>query len=112
MPRHIAILLLGFLAACSSAPHPNERLSFVLRTKEILLSRQHLEDDFIKARLVSIAQDGATTIQSLETGDILQAAPGEYFAPGPYGFRGLQLLSASAEMHEAHLLRTWCGPER
>jgi hypothetical protein len=111
MTKYFAILLLGLVAGCSSAPSFSGRESFVLRSREVVLSRQHPQDDFLKARLVAIADDGATTIQVIDTGDTLRAVPGDFFAPGPYGIRGLKLISASAEKHEVHLLLTWCGPE-
>lgn len=106
MPRLLAILLLGLMVGCSS--FPGGRITHSLYTREVTLSRQHPQDDFLKAKLVAIAEDGMTTIQCVETGDTLRADPGEFFAPGPYGTQGLQLISASAEKQEAHFLRTWC----
>jgi hypothetical protein len=106
MTRFIIIFLLGLSVGCSSVQHG--LFTHTLYTREIVLSRQHPEDDFVKAKLLAIAEDGKTTIQCVQTGDTLQAAPGEYFAPGPYGTHGLQLISASADKYEVHLLRAWC----
>jgi hypothetical protein len=106
MLRLLAILLLGLMVGCSSVP--GGRITHSLYTREVVLSYEHPEDDFLKAKLVAIAEDGTTTIQCVGTGDTLRAAPGEFFTPGPYGIQGLQLISASADNHEAHLLRTWC----
>lgn len=106
MSRLLVMLLLGLMVGCSSVP--GGRITHSLYAREIVLSRQHSKDDFLKAKLVAIAEDGTTTIQCVGTGDTLRAAPGEFFAPGPYGTQGLQLISASADKHEAHLLRTWC----
>ena len=114
MTRFIVILSLGLAAGCSSVPSyritplSGGRITHSLYQREILLSRQHPQDDFLRAKLVAIAEDGTTTIQAAETGEILRAAPGEYFTPGPYGTQGLQLISASAEKHEAHFVRIWC----
>jgi hypothetical protein len=74
----------------------------------VVLSQKHPVDDFINARLVTIAKDGATTIEVAETGERLTAAPGEYFVSSAYGTEGLQLVSASADRNEAHLVRSWC----
>jgi hypothetical protein len=106
MSRLLAILFLGLMVGCSSVP--GGRIMHSLYTREVVLSRQHPQDDLLKAKLVAIAEDGTTTIQCIETGDTLRAVPGEFFSPGPYGTQGLQLISASADKHEAHLLRTWC----
>src|SRR5689334_8902392 len=106
MSRLLAILLLGLMVGCSSVPGGG--ITSSTYTREIVLSRRRPQNDFAKARLVTIAEDGTTTIQCVETGDTLRAAPGEFFAPGPYGTHGLQLISASAEKKEAHLVRTWC----
>jgi hypothetical protein len=108
MTRFPVTLLLGPMVGCSSAPVPLAGLTFSQHSREVVLSREHPQDDFLKAKLVAIANDGTTTIQSLEDGDTLRAAPGRFFAPGPYGSEGLQLLSASAAKHEPRLLRTWC----
>ena len=114
MTRFIIILFLGLATGCSSVssnritPLTGGGITHSLYRREILLSRQNPQDDFVKAKLVAIAKDGTTTIQSVETGETLRAAPGEYFTPGPYGTQGLQLISASAEKHEAHFVRTWC----
>jgi hypothetical protein len=110
MSRLLAILLLGLMVGCSSVP--GGRITHSLYTREVALSHRRPQDDFLKAKLVAIAEDGTTTIQCVETGDTLRAAPGEFFASGPYGTHGLQLISASAEKHEARLLRTWCETKR
>ena len=106
MFRLLATLSFGLVIGCSSVP--GDRITHSLYTREVVLSRQHPQDNFLRAKLVAIAEDGTTTIQYVETGDTLRTVPGEFFAPGPYGAQGLQLISASADKHEAHLLRTWC----
>jgi hypothetical protein len=112
MTRYFTLILLVLVAGCSSYSH-------VLRSREIVLSPEHPWDAFINASIVSIADDGTTIIRTTDSATVkqLQAVPGGFFAPHPYqtndlrsvyGFHGLQLISASAEKHEAHLLRLWC----
>jgi hypothetical protein len=99
--------LIALVAGCSSAPRGLVHTSTSYR-REVVLSQKHPVDDFINARLVTIAKDGATTIEVAETGERLTAAPGEYFVSSAYGTEGLQLVSASADRNEAHLVRSWC----
>ncbi len=106
MTKYLITLLSGLVIGCSSVP--SGRVTHSLYTREVVFSQQHPQDDFLKARLIAIADDGTTTIEVISTGDRLRAGAGEYFAPGPYGAQGLQLVSASAEKQEARLLRTWC----
>ena len=106
MRKIFVTLWLGLMVSCSSVP--NGRVTSRTYIREVVLSWQHPEDDFLKARLVAVAQDGTTTIEVISTGDTLRAAPGGYFASTAYGTQGLKLISASAEKHEARFLRTWC----
>ena len=76
-------------------------------SREIVLSKGHPKDNHIRARLLGIAADGTTTIQVLQSGEELQARPGDYFVSAEYGRKGLQLISASAEKHEARLQMNW-----
>jgi hypothetical protein len=99
--------LIVLVAGCSSAPRGPVLTSTGYR-REVVLSLKHPEDDFIKAKLVTIAKNGTTTIEVTETGERLTAAPGEYFVSSVYGTVGLQLVSASADRNEAHLVRSWC----
>ena len=103
MTKLLIILLCGFLVGCASTRH--DTISHFRR--EIVLSSAHSEDDFIGARLVGIADDGTTTILVTPSGPELKAAIGDYFISAEYGRHGLQLISASAEKHEARLLRRW-----
>ena len=107
MKRSLPLLgLIAFMTGCSSAGIPGTiHTSY---SREVVLSPKHPEDDFIKARLVTVASDGTTTIEVTETGERLTAAPGEYFVSSAYGRVGLQLLSASADRNEVRLLRAWC----
>lgn len=106
--RSLSIIpLIVVLASCSLAP----RAPLVSSTgyqREVVLSQKHPEDGFIKAKLVTIAKDGTTTIEVTKTGERLTAAPGEYFVSSAFGRVGLQLLSASADKNEIRLLRAWC----
>lgn len=101
-----ALLLLVVLAGCSSVPGGG--VTSTVQSREVVLSGQHPQDDFLGARLVAIAADGTTTILCFQMGDYLQASPGGYFESDAYGREGLQLISASAEKHEARFVRTWC----
>jgi hypothetical protein len=103
MKNFIALLMLVALAGCSSAP----LYSVSHHQREVVLSGLHPQDDFLGARLVAIADDGTTTILCFQMGDYLQASPGGYFESDAYGREGLQLISASAEKHEARFIRRW-----
>lgn len=53
-------------------------------------------------RLVAIAEDGMTTIETAATGERFSARPGEFFSRadgtgGPWGRSGLQLLAAARQ---------------
>ena len=74
MTRLFIILLFGLLVGCSSNKNTHVDGKF-----EVVLSAAHPQDDSIRARLVSISDDGTTTIQVLNTGRILQAPVGGYF---------------------------------
>lgn len=106
MTKYFITLWIALGVGCSSIP--GGRVTHSLHTREAVLSRQHPQNDFLGAKLIAIADNGTTTIEVISTGDRLRAAPGEYFAPGPYGTQGLRLVSASAEKQEARLSRTWC----
>lgn len=105
MPKYFLSLLIGLVVGCSV---PGGRMTHSIRICEVVLSRHHPVDDFLGAKLIAIADDGTTTIEVISTCERLRAAPGLYFAPGPYGTQGLRLVCASAEKQEARLLRTWC----
>ena len=95
----IFILILAFLlAGCVS-----ETISEMSR--EIVLSAEHPENNFIRAKLVGIAADGTTTIRVLPSGPELQAKVGGYFVSEEFGKHGLELVSAFAEKQEAHLVQ-------
>jgi hypothetical protein len=105
MRTFLAITLMALLiAGCSSAPGVPGSYSYI---RQVVLSENHPEDAFLKARLVAIAEDGTTTIEVSGTGEKITAAPGGYFASTAYGKVGLRLLSASADKKEARLLRAW-----
>jgi hypothetical protein len=107
MKSHLPLLaLIAFMAGCSSVGIPGT--IHTTYSREVVLSPEHPEDDFIKARLVGIARDGTTTIEVTKTGERLTAAPGEHFVSSAYGTEGLQLLSVSADRSEVRLLRAWC----
>jgi hypothetical protein len=109
--RITGIAFIVLEAGCSSASHETVvsfHSSDSLYQRQVMLSFQNPNDKSLHAKLVAIAQDGTTTIQVQPRGDILRATPGAFFAPGPYGTHGLQLVSASATKGEATLLRTWC----
>ena len=107
MTKSLAIILLGLFVGCSTVPlrlGSNRHYH-----RDVVLSRQHPQDDFLKVRLVAIAEDGTTTIEVNSTGETLRAAPGKYFVSKAYGTQGLRLISASDEKHEARFLLTWAG---
>jgi hypothetical protein len=107
----VMILAVGLTFNSSSAPITpdiNAQNSNSLYQREVVLSRRHSTDNFLKATLVSIAKHGATTIKVTSTGEKLQAVPGHFFSSTYYGAEGLQLISASSEKHEARFLKTWC----
>src|SRR5215510_3597003 len=107
MHRAILILLVALSSGCSSVP--DGHTGFTLYSRKIVLSREHPRDDFIKARLISIAEDGTTRIQAVTFGEILEAPVGGYFVgTNGYGTEGLRLISASTRTGEAHLIRKWC----
>lgn len=111
MHRTIVTLLLGLGAGCSSVP--GSLSGFTLHSREVVLSREHPRDDFINARLVSIAEDGTTRIQTVTSSKTLEAAVGGYFVgTNAYGTQGLRLISASTKTGEAHLMRNWCEGSR
>lgn len=86
---------------------------FTLHSREVVLSREHPQNDFINARLVSIAEDGTTRIQNVTSGEILEAPVGGYFVgTNAYGTEGLGLISASSRTEEARLMRKWCEGKR
>ena len=103
MVRLLIILLCGLVTGCASK-YPN---TIREHEREIVLSASHPDNEYIGARLVSIADDGTTTILVTPSGPELRAAVGDYFVSAEYGRHGLQLVSASAEKHEARLLRSW-----
>ena len=109
--RARCILLLALAAGCSSSPHG--RIVHSHHTREVVLSGEHPTDDFIKARLVAIAEDGTTRILALPSGETLEAPVGGYFVgTNAYGTRGLRLISASSQTGEARLEWMTCGPIR
>jgi hypothetical protein len=101
MAKFLIILLFGFVAGCAFNNH--DTISEMSR--EVVLSRGHPQDDILGARLVDVAPDGTTTIQVVSSGSKLTAAPGGYFVSDEYGRIGLQLVSSSAEKHEARFIR-------
>ena len=103
MGRYISILVLGFTVGCSSTPDAGNWDT--LPTREIVISKRHPHSDFLKVRLLTIAEGGLTEIQVDETGEVLRAVPGDFFVPSYFGRHGLQLLGASRDRGEAHLLR-------
>jgi hypothetical protein len=103
MAKLLIILLLGFMVGCASTSHVTIREL----SRDIVLSSTHPEDAFIRAKLIGIASDGTTTILVTPSGPELRAAVGDYFVSSEYGSHGLQLVSASAEKHEARFLRRW-----
>jgi len=106
MTKTFSMLLLGLMVSCSSVP--NGRVTSRTYIREVVLSRERSEDDFLKAKLVGVAEDGTTTITVAPTGETLRAVPDGYFVSTAYGTHGLKLISASAEKQEARFLRTWC----
>jgi hypothetical protein len=86
MTKTFAILLLGLVVGCSSVR--SGHITSTLYTREVVLSLRHPEDDFLKAKLVAIAEDGTTTIGLISTGDTLRAAPGDYFSSNTFGAHG------------------------
>lgn len=74
--------------------------------RDIRLSREHATDSQLGVRLVSVEEDGTTTIEVLRSEESYQARPGEYFT-GAFGNRGLQLISASPKQFEVVLRRRW-----
>lgn len=112
MIKTFIVLVIGLMGGCSSAPRGRiihvRSTTRTTYTREVVLSRQHPKDDFLKARLVTVAEDGTTTIEAGSTHDLLRAAPGHFFSSTNYGTEGLQLISASAQTQEARFLRTWC----
>ena len=103
MSRYFAILSFALAAGCASAPDARNLDSYP--TREIVLSSRHPQNDFLKVRLIAIAKDGTTTIQVVETGEMLRAVRGDFFVPAYFGRHGLQLIGASPEKHKAYLLR-------
>jgi hypothetical protein len=78
-----------------------------------MLSHQYPEEDFIKARLFSIADDGTTRIQTVTSGETLEAPIGGYFVgTNAYGTHGLRLIAASSQTGEARFKRMWCEGKR
>jgi len=111
MLRALLIFLLAVAAGCSSVP--GGRIVHSIYGREIVLSRERPTDDFIKARLVSIAEDGTTRILAVTSGEILEAAVGGYFiGTNAYGTQGLRLISASSQTGEARFERMWCEGTR
>jgi len=112
MPRLLIILILAVTAGCSSVP--DGRIVHSLYGRVVVLSTEHSEDAFLKARLISIADDGTTRIQTRISGEILQASIGGYFVGtnNAYGSQGLRLVSASHQAGEARFMRMWCEATR
>jgi hypothetical protein len=111
MPNTLVILPLALAASCSFVP--GGRIGFTLHSREIVLSSEHHENDFLKAKLVSIAEDGTTRIQTLTSGETLEAPVGGYFVgTNAYGSQGLRLVSASRQEGEARFKRMWCEGTR
>jgi hypothetical protein len=104
------ILLVVVVAGCSRLAEysaPREGFACVLHEREVVLTTEHPEDDFLKAKLVSIAEDGRTRIKVLASGETLESSVGSYFVgTNAYGLRGLYLVSASRQKGEARFLRT------
>src|ERR1043166_6962204 len=85
------------------------RMGFTLYSREVVLSKEHPDDDFLKARLVSVAEDGTTRIQTFASDETLEAPVGGYFVgTNAYGTHGLRLISASHQNGEARFERKWC----
>jgi hypothetical protein len=111
MPRLLLALLLIAVAGCSSVP--GGRIVHTLKGREVVLSMERPEDDFLKARLLFIADDGATRIQALGSGETLEAPIGGYFVgTNAFGTQGLRLVSASRQTGEARFMRMWCEGTR
>jgi hypothetical protein len=54
-------------------------------------------------KLISVSDDGSTTIEELRSGTLISAKPGEYYAG--FGRRGLQLLGGSKQSGSARFMR-------
>jgi hypothetical protein len=102
MLRLIVILSLLSIVGCSSPP---------LWSSTTMMRQLHLslgkDNDFVKARLVSVAPDGTATIEHYPSGQRFTAAPGEYFVSDLYGTHGLRLLSSSVEKQEVYVESRW-----
>ena len=97
------------LVGCSSpsrvevTPLPHV-ISEIMR--DVLLSHDHAVDSDLGIRFVSVQGDGTTTIQRVDSGDLFEAKPGEFFS-GAFGNVGLQLISVSSDQSEIVLRRRW-----
>ena len=105
------ILLAVVVTACSSLTKysvPREGYVCVLHEREVILTTERPENDFLNARLISIAEDGRTRIKVLASGETLESSVGSYFVgTNAYGLHGLYLVAASRQKGEARFRRTW-----
>ena len=110
MHKNLILLLAFALTGCSSSSPPRITLfrpsGISHFRRDIELSLKKATDLQLGVRLVSVATDGLTTIEVLDTRDSFQARPGEYFV-GAFGNEGLELVSASPERSEIVLRRRW-----
>jgi hypothetical protein len=105
MMRFFTILLLCVTAGCISSNLATSDDTITEYRQDIVLSIKHPENSVIEAKLIEIASDGTTTIEVMPAGPKLQARVGAYFVSAEYGKHGLELVSASPEKQEAHLVR-------
>jgi hypothetical protein len=114
-PVHIyiaaALVMLAGCRSSSTSPVLGPLISYDwserLMSREIHLSPKHPADPDTRIRLVAVGGDSTATIR-LDSGQLLTAKPGEYFACEQFGLCGLQLVSASAETGATELKQTWC----
>jgi hypothetical protein len=86
-------------------PHSH---TLVQETLTLTLTRPTTQRGDYHVGLVSIADDGTTRIQVVETGKELTAQPGGFFASQEFGSKGLQLLSASKASGAVSMVSRGC----
>jgi hypothetical protein len=86
-------------------PHSH---TLVQQTLTLTFTRPVIQRGDYQIRLVSIAGDGTTRIQVVETGKELTAQPGGFFASQEFGSEGLQLISASKASGAVSMISRGC----
>jgi hypothetical protein len=98
-----------FLVACQGRGYTaHDTITHALTVQEFSLSAQSPVNREHGIRLVSIAGDGTTTIETTDTHRRLSAAPGKPFVSEEFGREGLVLDRASFRDQSASFSRFVC----